>query len=106
MAGSRIGALGIGFVDAEWQRAKAELLVGYRFVEAGTSQFGVLGGARHIAHEWGINLRNPDLRAVSVPDVDEDWTDLVVGATHTMPIAERWLWSNRVDMRIGDPEEA
>lgn len=94
------------FVDANWQRSKAELLVGYRFFEAGTSQFGVLGGMRNIAHEWDVRLRDPDLSDVRVPDVDEDWTDLVVGATHTMPIADRWLWSNRVDMGIGDTEES
>jgi hypothetical protein len=94
------------FVDAQWQRAKAELLVGYRFVEVGTSQFGVLGGVRNIAHEWDINLRDPDLSAASVSDIDEDWTDLVVGATHTMPIADRWLWNNRVDIGFGDTEQA
>ena len=94
------------FLDAEWERAKAELVVGYRFFEAGTSQFSVLGGVRNIAHDWDIKLRDPDLADVSVPDVDEDWTDLVVGVAHTMPIANGWLWSNRLDFGFGDTEES
>jgi len=93
-------------IKAEWERSKMELLVGYRFLEAGTSQFGVLGGVRSINHDWNIKLRDPDLSDVSVRDVDEDWTDIVIGVTHAMPIAANWLWSNRVDFGFGDTEES
>lgn len=93
-------------LDAEWERTKAELVVSYRMFAAGTSQFSVLGGVRNIAHDWDIKLRDPDLADVTVPDVDEDWTDLVLGVMHTMPIADRWLWSNRLDFGLGDTEES
>jgi hypothetical protein len=93
-------------IDAEWERSKAELVVGYRFFSTGTHQFSVLGGVRNIAHDWDIKLRGPNPAGVRVPDVDEDWTDLVIGAAHTMPISGRWLWSNRIDLGFGDTEEA
>jgi hypothetical protein len=94
------------FLDAEWERSRMELLVGYRVLEWGSSQFSVVGGVRNIGHDWDIELRNPVPPDASVPDVDEDWTDMVVGAAHTMPIADRWLWSNRLDMGFGDTEES
>jgi hypothetical protein len=87
-----------GALEAEWDRTSAELLGQYRFAEAGSNAFGVLFGARYTEHEW--EFKTPTDSA----SFDEDWTDGVVGLTHSLRIGDRWLWGNVVDAAFGDSE--
>lgn len=84
-------------VDAEWDRDQVEVLGGYNFAQTGKHSWGALFGVRYVGHEWKV-------KAPVVVDIDEGWTDGVIGLTHFMPISEKWSWSNRLDVSGGDSE--
>lgn len=86
--------------DAEWDRAKAHVEVEYNFATTGNHRWGVLGGVQYTDHEW--ELKNKTTGFKSEPE--DDWTDAVVGLTHSVPITEGWTWSNRADYAFGDSE--
>ncbi|MEE4384693.1 MAG: hypothetical protein V2J02_22075 [Pseudomonadales bacterium] len=85
-------------VDYEWDNVLAESTVVYNFATTGNHRWGVLGGVRYIEHQWDITTATESL------DPEDDWTDLVVGMTHAVPLAARWSWSNRVDYGFGESE--
>ena len=85
-------------LDAEWDRTEYELSAAYQFAETGNHRWGVLAGVRGTDHEWDFSA--PGLRA----SVDEDWTDVIIGLTHAVPINDKWSWSNRADYGFGDTE--
>jgi hypothetical protein len=87
-----------GGLEAEWERLQAELAVVYNFGKAGNHAFGVLFGARHTSHDWEFKFMSTSV------DFDESWTDGIIGLTHAVPFAEKWSWSNRVDVGGGDSE--
>lgn len=103
-------------LDVEWDRTQFEFAGVYRFWTGDKNSLGVLFGVRSLGHEWDfdgnrvrIDSRHPghvsgDRHRVSSADVDEDWTDVMVGLTHHMAWGEKWSWSNRLDVSFGDSE--
>jgi hypothetical protein len=87
-------------VDAEWDKDQAEVAGVYNFAKTGNHAWGVLFGARHIAHEWTLTT------ATETVEIDESWTDGLVGITHAVPFATRWSWTNRLDAGFGDSESS
>lgn len=81
---------------ATWDRDVFEVDGVYRFAVTGKNMWGALFGARHTAHSWELDAGNQgDF------DLDESWTDAVIGITHTLPFAKKWAWSSRVDGAFG-----
>jgi len=91
-------------LDAEWERTKTEIAVNYRFLQAGRHNLGVIAGIRNVEHDWDVV--SVDDAAPDIRDVNDDWTDLVLGLTYIVPINAQWAWSNRMDMGFGDTEES
>jgi len=87
-------------LDAEWDKAQAHLEVEYTFATTGNHRWGVLGGVHYTDHEWELQDKTTGFKA----EPEDDWTDAVVGLTHSVPIADRWSWSNRMDYGFGDSE--
>jgi len=85
-------------LDVKWKNTNAEGTVDYTFATKGRHRFGALAGVRYTKHEWDIT--SPSATA----DPDEDWTDVLVGLSHTMAINEKWSWSTRGDYGFGGSE--
>lgn len=51
-----------------------------------------------IDHEWDF------VTASAAVNIDEAWTDALIGITHGVPINDRWSWTNRLDAGFGDSE--
>lgn len=96
-----------GSFDATWDKSQAELTAAYNFATLWCNVFAVQFGVRYVEHEWDV-----DLGALAVPggsvrvssDVDENWTDAIVGITHTLPIAKGWVWRNVANYGFGGSE--
>jgi hypothetical protein len=86
-------------IEAEWDRDSIELSGVYNFAKTGNHNWGVLFGMRYIGHEWEF-----DLPKSSTLEVDESWTDGLVGFTHALSFAGNWAWANRLDASFGDSE--
>ena len=78
-----------------------EITVGYPVYSTPQLILGVLGGARYTKHEVSADFTSPITVSSSF---DNSWTDAVVGLTLTVPLAEKWVWNNRVDAGFGGSE--
>ena len=83
---------------AEWDRTQVEIAAVYRFAKTGNHAWGALFGVRYTEHEWEFTFGGTDF------DIDEDWTDALVGITHAFPFAGKWSWTNRLDAGFGGSE--
>jgi hypothetical protein len=85
-----------------------EFAAAYRFAVTGKHAWSVLGGIRYLKHEYdfGVAIDNdpPNPPATLTRNIDEDWTDLLVGLTHATRLGDRWTWSNRLDAGFGGSE--
>jgi hypothetical protein len=88
--------------DIEWDKSAAELSVDYNFATTGNHRWGVLAGVNYTDHEWEFQDKTTGQKL----EPEDDWTDVIVGLTHRVPIADKWSWSNRVDYGFGDSEGA
>ena len=85
-------------LEADWDKARADLAAVYRFAETGKHNFGALFGARYLSHEWEFDIAGVE------SEVDDDWTDAIVGFTYNFRFAEKWTWANSADYGFGDSE--
>jgi hypothetical protein len=87
-----------GMLEVEWDRTQVEAAAVYNFAKTGNHAWGVLVGARHIAHDWTFMYQG------DTAEIDESWTDGLIGLTHAVPFGEKWSWANRVDAGFGGSE--
>jgi hypothetical protein len=80
----------------------AEVTAAYRFAVTGKHAWSVLGGARYTKHEYDFDLTIG--AATLARDIDQDWTDVLVGLTHGNQLSMKWTWSNRLDGGFGGSE--
>jgi len=80
----------------------AEVAVAYTFAQSGMNFWGVRGGLRYIEHEYDANVTVG--MANFTENVDQDWTDFVVGLTHARPLSKRVAWTSRADIGFGGSE--
>lgn len=80
----------------------AEVSAAYRFALKGKHAWSVLGGIRYTKHEYdfALNIGGAPLAR----NIDQDWTDFIIGFTHGYQISEKWTWSNRLDAGFGGSE--
>ena len=80
----------------------AELAATYRFAVTGKNAWSALFGARYTKHEYRFDL---DIGANAFTrEIDQDWTDALIGITHARPFSQKWVWSNRLDLGVGGSE--
>jgi hypothetical protein len=85
-------------LEAEWERTQAEVAMVYNFAKTGNHAWGALFGVRHIAHDWTF------MTEAFTAELDESWTDGIVGITHSVPFGPKWSWANRLDAGFGGSE--
>lgn len=79
-----------------------ELLVGYPVYRQPSLKLSLLGGVRFTKHE--ISSHITDGAAQLNRNMDNDWTDAVVGVALGVPLFKDWNWSTRVDAGFGGSE--
>ena len=63
------------------------------------TRFSVYAGLRYTKQEIGFEL---DTAMLSINrNIEEDWIDLYVGLGYALPLSERMVWTNRVDVGGG-----
>ncbi len=87
-------------LEAEWDRVAVELAGVYSFVNSERNRLGVLFGVRYIDHDWDFRLSGVS----GSVEIDESWTDAIVGLTYTLKFAQKWGWASRIDAGFGDSE--
>lgn len=80
----------------------AEITVGRPVYRTPKMNLGVFGGMRYISHELSSDVTVGGRTIGS--SIDNDWTDVLVGLTLAVPLAEKWLWNNRFDAGFGGSE--
>jgi len=80
-------------VDIKFTGGAAELAAVYDFASSGDHTFGVLFGLVHTWQEYDVEVSSINFKG----DVDESWTDFIVGLTHSYMINPKMIWSSRVD---------
>jgi hypothetical protein len=88
--------------SATFTASGAEVTAAYRFAMTGKHAWSVLGGARFIKHEYdlGLTIGGTTLSR----DIDQNWTDVLVGITHGTRIADKWTWGNELNGGFGGSE--
>jgi hypothetical protein len=93
---------------ASFEFMGAEFTAARRFALKGKHAFSVLGGVRHSKHEYNFGLaidnNPPNPPATFNRDIDQDWTDVLVGLTHGTRLSDKWTWGNRIDAGFGGSE--
>ncbi len=76
--------------------------VAYQFAQTNRHLWGVLGGVRWMEHDYDVRV---GLGAAEVDSlIKDDWTDVLVGLTHTYALNQRWVWSNQLTAGFGGSE--
>ena len=91
-------------INAEWKKSQIEVLAGYSFLKTDKNSLAVLFGARYIDHDWDIEAATGGIPSTVSVDIDEGWTDGVVGLNHSWAFAEKWSWNSRADAAFGGSE--
>lgn len=96
----------------------AEITVGYMVFENETISLRLIGGVRFTKHELEYDLkivgRLEDVLAIlsgndiedwtQSNDIDEDWTDALVGASIGIPLSDKWVWNTTFNAGFGGSE--
>jgi hypothetical protein len=94
--------------EASFKAVAGEFSAAYRFALTGKHAWSVLGGVRYIKHEYdfGLSIDNdpPNPPAALTRNIDQDWTDGLVGLVHSTRLGDKWGWSNRLDAGFGGSE--
>jgi hypothetical protein len=86
-----------------FDKTNAELTVGYPIYHDESLIVRLHAGARYTDHEIDRDLTINGTPAVS-RDIDEDWTDALVGISVGVPLAEKWMWNNKFNAGFGGSE--
>ncbi len=89
----------------EFDMTGGELVVGYPVYQGDSATFRLYTGVRYTGHELtgGISAAgviNGDWNR----EIDEDWTDALIGFMADVRLAEKWGWSTRFDGGFGGSE--
>jgi len=80
----------------------AEGTVEYKFAKTGEHVWGVIGGIRNTEHKYNIQI---SVGANGVTrKLKQDWTDVLVGLTHSYPFSPRVVWNNVAMAGFGDSD--
>lgn len=88
--------------DITFTASGAEVAGVYRFAMTGNNAWGVLGGLRYTKHEFETNLVTGVTTLSN--NIDENWTDVIIGLTHDYAISKEWSWNTRLDAGFGGSE--
>jgi hypothetical protein len=91
-------------IDAEldYDITNGELLVGYPVFSSENFTLRVEGGLRYIRHDISLDLtvNTTDLDR----DIDEGWTDFLLGLSLSVPFSQKWSWDSHANGGYGGSE--
>jgi hypothetical protein len=91
-------------VELDFEVTNAELVASYQFANAGRNKWGLIGGINYTSHTYDVLLTAG--ATAFTREIDNDWTDVLIGLTHTLGFSERTSWTNRLDAGFGGSEGA
>ena len=80
----------------------ADLSAAYRFAGDDRSSWSVLGGLSYTKHDYEVGLSAG--AQSTLRQVDNDWTDVVVGLIYRLGISDNSSWTTRLDAGFGGSE--
>ncbi|MDX2494982.1 MAG: hypothetical protein QNK27_08490 [Desulfuromusa sp.] len=86
----------------DYKTTGAELTVGYPIYKSSPVSFSLLGGLRYTKHELSTRVSNGITTLNN--NKDNNWTDVVFGATADVELHKDWTWSTRADAGFGGSE--
>jgi len=84
-----------------------EITVGYPIYHGTSLIVRLHGGVRYTEHELDADTTIVDPVGTTTRlshDIDEDWTDALVGISVGVPLAEKWMWNNKFNAGFGGSE--
>lgn len=105
-AGFSVGALPSLTTQVQQEVEFGELAVAYEFASLGENRLGLLAGLRTTSHDYSLDIAPPPNSPGPTVrrDLDDSWTDLLIGLTHALPLSERVLWNTSVVAGLGGSE--
>lgn len=64
--------------------------------------WGALIGLRYIDHDYDAKATVANITAST--SRGDDWTDVILGVTHAMPLSDTVVWNNQFDVGLGDSD--
>jgi len=77
----------------------AEVAASYNFANTGNHNWGVLLGARYTKHDYDAKLTIGASSATR--NLSQNWTDAIVGLTHSYPLSDKWSWNSKANVGFG-----
>jgi hypothetical protein len=92
--------------ELNFEATSAEVTVGYEVYQNPSISISVDGGLRYMKHEIsaGLGISGPVLNRSISRDIDEDWTDVLIGGTVTVPFTEKWIWNTSANAGLEGSE--
>ncbi len=83
----------------------AEVIVGYPVIRTPSVIVSLDGGVRYTGHDISSQLVITGGVTESVTrNIDESWTDFLIGGTVTVPFTKAWIWDTSVNAGFGGSE--
>ena len=94
----------VGLVSAKavFEITGGELTAAYPVYRSPSLVLRVLGGARYTRHDISGDIVS-GLFSIT-RNIDNKWTDALVGVTANVPFADKWSWDSRIDAGFGGSE--
>ncbi|MEZ5557692.1 MAG: hypothetical protein R3E86_04005 [Pseudomonadales bacterium] len=80
-----------------------EITAAYQIATLGAHHFGVLGGVRTTRHDYSLTIAPPPNSSAGTlrRNLDDDWTDVLLGLTHAVALSDKVSWNNSVAVGFG-----
>ena len=83
----------------------AEFTVGYPVYQESALTIRVYTGARYTKHKLDLTLTGTGYIGINrSKNIDESWTDVLIGLSLDVPFAEKWNWNIKGDAGFGGSE--
>lgn len=83
----------------------AEVTVGYPVYRTPSVIVSLDGGVRYTRHELSSRLTfTGGVNGRQDKDIDESWTDFLIGGTVTVPFTKKWIWNTSANAGFGGSE--
>ncbi len=93
---------GITKVINEFEITTGELMVGYNVSRSDSLSVDLLAGIRYMNHDLPTEVTRGETKIKR--NVENDWTDVLVGISFGVPLNDNWTWNTRFDAGFGGSE--
>ncbi len=105
IVGGGIATVGPATVDAAMNLdiTTGEVTLRFPIKQGESAVLEVIGGLRYLRHDMSTNFTSGGAMTGS-SNLDNDWTDFLIGLTFDVRFAGNWIWATRLDVASGDSE--